>query len=730
MLSKNSFPKIKQVARNIYDVATAQPGSLSMFRSMMQPKCGMPNTSAAENVKRYRGWVYDAVTKNSAERASVPLRLYATRSSGQNKAGMRDGIGKSIGRTITKAERMVLAKSSIGQSARFRNAVDIEEISEHPFLDSFGDSFYDCMMVAMFEELTGNSYTAFELDTLGNPVNPVVLLSQYVKHVIRKGEGIVAYEFGQGVSKIVIPAEQVIHNKFPNPHNPFSGMAPLSAAALAADRDTSMDIYEGALNKIHGRPDFMLTYKDVSMKDLKAYKKEFNAEFKGSGNGGKPMFSGGEATLHNFGFSPREMAFLQGRKITMEQIFGAFGIPVALGKTEGVNRANLEAAILQWTRFTILPRLRMYEDVLNKQLIPLYDEPRLFVAYDNPVPEDREFILKERTANLNNFVTTINEERNADGLEPVEWGDVPVVRSTGLPLGSQPIATTPAKSIDGDSANCSSGGVILKASGAGGDPDDAPDISGGSNTPLNASEKTVSSVTNKMQGTQETDLLKEFDRVSPTESWDDIKFNSTKYTQMYLGEMVGVMNPVWERGLIVGNLSLPDGSRIDVGAFIEQPQAQKFIEKNTFKFLESESESVQNEFRRQLSAGIKDGDSIQAMRKRMTGMFTDERKNARSAMIARSESARAIEMGREASWAESGVVVGKVWDANGDACPFCQAMHGKTVELGGNYWNLGDTMTVDFQGKDIHMSFNYGATPTPPLHPNCRCSLQPQIMDA
>jgi len=652
------------------------------------------------------------------------------RGAGQDKAGRPDSGGNSIGRTITKAERMVLSKATIGQSARFRNAVDIEEISVHPFLDSFNDSYYDCMMIAIFEELTGNSYMAFELDALGLPVDPIVLPSQYVKHIIRKGEGIVAYRFGKGVSKIDIPAERVIHNKFPNPSNPFSGMAPLSAVALAADRDTSMDLYEGALNKNHGRPDFMLSYKDVSMRDLKAYKKEFDAEFQAVQNSGKAMFSGGEATLHNFGFSPREMAFLQGRKITMEQIFGAFGVPPALAKTEGVPRANLESAIFQWTKFTILPRLRMYEAVLNSQLIPLYNEPRLFVAYDNPVPEDREFALKERAANLNNFVTTINEERNSDGMESVEWGDVPIVRSTGLPLGSQPTATTPAKSTSGDTASYSSGGAVQKAAGAGGDPDDAPNIAGGSNTSLNASEKTIADVTNKMQGTQETDLLKEFDRVSPAESWDDIKFNSAKYTQMYLGEMVGVMNPVWERGLIVGNLSLPDGSRIDVGAFIEQPQAQKFVEKNTFKFLESESESVQNEFRRQLSAGIKDGDSVQAMRKRMTGLFTDERKNARSFVIARTESARAIEMGREQSWIESGVVSGKVWDANGDACPFCQAMQKKSIELGGNFFNMGDTLTVNFKGNDIHMPFNYGDVPTPPLHPNCRCSLQPKIIDA
>jgi len=718
---------IKQASGNLLDVLTAQRGTFSGLSMMAGQKMGMPKTTPEANIKRYIGWVYDAINKNSAERASVPLRLYATRGTGQSKAGMRGGIGKSIGRTITKQERMTLAKSTIGQSARFRAAEDIEEISAHPFLDLYNDAWFDLMLTSIFEELTGNSYTAFEFDGMGVPIEPIVLPSQIVKPLIRKGEGIVAYKVGNGIAEITLPADQVVHNRFPNPSSPYVGMAPLTAAALAADRDTDMDLYEGALNKNHARPDFMVALKGegVQRKDLDAYRKEWKAQRGGIGNNGQPLFAAGDVDIKQFGFSPREMAFLQGRKITMEQIFGTFGVPVALGKTEGVNRANLEAAIYQWTRFTIVPRLRMHEAALNSQLIPHYNEPRLFVAYDNPVPEDREAMMKERETNLKNYVVTVNEERATEGLPSVPWGDVPIVQSTGLPLGSP--TPTPAAQPTHRTVTVSSGGIKSMQKG---DPDDAPDISGGANKPPTPDEKKVIKIADDMQAKQGKDVISEFDRVAPSGSYDAMKFSPKSYADEYLAPMTQAMTPAWERGLIVGNLDLPGGAGIDVGAYIEQPQAIKTIEQTTFKFLESEGESVQREFTEKLSAGIKNGDSTQELRKRITGMFTDERRNERGLMIARTESARAIELGREASWKESGVVSAKVWDANGDSCPFCQAMDGKIVEIGQNYFAKGDVFAVEFEGQERRMTLGYSDTPAPPLHPFCRCSLQPQLIDA
>jgi len=716
---QSSLHRIKQAGSNLMGVLSAPHGSLSALQGMCSKKKGEPKTDAQSNVNRYKGWVHAAASLNSGEMATVPLRLYATRGAGQQKAGIRSGIGKSIGRTISKAERAVLAKGTAGQSARFRAAEDIEEITIHPFVVIWGNSFFDRSLSALFGELTGNSYLAWGDGTLGTPEGLTVLPSQYVTPIVAGGE-IVAYKFGKGCQKVTIPAENVAHTRFPNPCNNYLGLAPLSAAAMAADRDVDMDIYEGSLNKNHGRPDFAVILKKdgVTPKEVNSYKKEWQAQWGGVANSGKAMFTGGEVDIKNLGFSPREMAFLQGRKLTADQIFAAFSVPAALARAEGVNRATMETSVYIWHRSGILPRLRMSEAVLNEQLISRYNEPRLFVAYDNPVESDRDFELKKAETMLKNYALTINEARNAEGLESVDWGNVPLVPSSGLEIGTQPQATVvpPMKATK----------AVTKA----GDPDDAPDLAGGPNTGPNSQEKKIMAVTNNMQTDQQRDLMGEFDRVAVTGNYDAIKYAPQSYATKYLDDAVAAMTPAWERGLVVGNIGLPDGSKIDVGAFIDQPQAQEAINKNTLKFLNSEGETIGKDFRSRLSAGIKDGDSIPELRKRIDGMFGTEERNARSLMIARTESARAIELGREASWQESGVVVGKRWDANGDACPFCQSMHGKEIGLSGNYFKMGETLTVNFEGNDVHLPFNYGDTPAPPLHPNCRCVLEPILSEA
>jgi len=63
-----------------------------------------------------------------------------------------------------------------------------------------------------------------------------------------------------------------------------------------------------------------------------------------------------------------------------------------------------------------------------------------------------------------------------------------------------------------------------------------------------------------------------------------------------------------------------------------------------------------------------------------------------------------------------------VWQANRDACPLCQDMHGKTVEISGPFLNKGDQVegdeeTVTLQVKQVR---NH-----PPLHGGCVCSVSP-----
>ncbi len=68
------------------------------------------------------------------------------------------------------------------------------------------------------------------------------------------------------------------------------------------------------------------------------------------------------------------------------------------------------------------------QEALNARLLPMFDPSgRLFVAYDSPVREDEVFAFEQTKAAAESGAITRNEMRATLGLEPVPWGDQPLV---------------------------------------------------------------------------------------------------------------------------------------------------------------------------------------------------------------------------------------------------------------------------------------------------------------
>lgn len=97
----------------------------------------------------------------------------------------------------------------------------------------------------------------------------------------------------------------------------------------------------------------------------------------------------------------------------------------------------------------------------------------------------------------------------------------------------------------------------------------------------------------------------------------------------------------------------------------------------------------------------------------------------RAQAIARTETARAYTDGQIAAWNDTnGVVTGKVWLVSPFACEFCEAAaveFGDTpIPLDQDFYPLG-TQIIGASGKSLTIGFE--AVSGPPLHPNCRCSI-------
>lgn len=125
-----------------------------------------------------------------------------------------------------------------------------------------------------------------------------------------------------------------------------------------------------------------------------------------------------------------------------------------------------------------------------------------------------------------------------------------------------------------------------------------------------------------------------------------------------------------------------------------------------------------------LSEGFDKGEGIPELSKRVRDIF-DIADKSRSEAIARSEALRASNSATVEAYRQSGVVIAKEWltEMDGSACPFCEELDGKVVELNVNYFDKGDSLTVG----DQTMKFDYTDIGEPPAHTNCRCTTIPVL---
>lgn len=106
-------------------------------------------------------------------------------------------------------------------------------------------------------------------------------------------------------------------------------------------------------------------------------------------------------------------------------------------------------------------------------------------------------------------------------------------------------------------------------------------------------------------------------------------------------------------------------------------------------------ETTRDSLARALAEGVAAGENHDTLTGRLGAILDDD---ARAAMVARTESARAMTVAARDSFRENGLG-GRQWLASGDSCPECSDLDGMVV-----------TIDEEFPGGDV------------PLHPNCTCS--------
>ena len=677
-------------------------------------------------VDKYTGWVYACTSKNSTTVAEVPLRLYAVEPQG----GLR---AKAQFKKVDK-QRQNYFRGKSHFSSTLAMGDEIVEITDHPWLDllrkvnDFYNGFEMIELMELFLELTGNAYWLIEKGPNGLPSQIWPLPTQHIEIVKDKNRFISHYLYGvEKDNRERFEVEQVVHFRFPNPNNLFYGVGPMEAARLSADLNIKFDEFEHALLDNGAVMPFVVsTGEDMSKENKERLRADIRKKHGGFKRAGKFGIFGPGAKILPLAASPKDINYSIGHKLTKEKIAAIFGVPLSLLTTEDVNRSNAETGMSAYMRTTIKPRLNRIEQTLNQDIIQKFYDTKLFVAFDDPVPEDRKFALEQQTAELKTQVITINEVRTARGMEEVEWGHKPQVGQGIHTLGEEPLAfpRVPREiiQIEDEPEGEEEQTTHLLPAVTKVQPTEAHEILVGNvrqwiNTTaiIAASYVTEVIVLNHgaldalipwsqirengvelMEPALKTTLNKgatvgvtRMHRLGMTASWNIQNPHAVEWAREFVGRRITVITEQTRSVIrtavadhIRSGLTVPQlQSDIKQMVGLNQPQAKALA---TFKLKLRETG--------ELSEG-----AVNAAGSEYHGRL----KKQRAEMIARTETAAAFAEGNVKSYAENGITK-KEYSAAGDACPICSPHDGRVFELADNELSI-------------------------PLHPSCRCDWLPVV---
>ncbi len=356
-----------------------------------------------------RSWSFVAAYKNGFSVANVPLRLF-----------------KEV-------------KTGDGQK-------ELKPITDHVFLDlmktmnPWFNRFEMLAITQIFLDITGNAYWWLNKDSLGIPREIWYLPSHWVTVIPSKKDFIAGYvlRVPGDPQHVPFPPEEIIQFKNPPLHDPHYGTPPMFGAM--ADVDLNANIKRYGINYMNNdaRPAGVLeTEKSLSDEQYNRLMAAWRLKYGGTSNAGKIAILEKGLAFKQIGSSLKDIDFPNASRSVRDGILAAFGVPASkLGLVEDVNRANAEANDYTYQKETVQPRLILIEEKLNEKFMPIYDTG-LIVKFDNPVPQDKHFRLKEQTEHIKSGYSAIDDERAKDSEEPYKETETekPLIPFNLLPAG-------------------------------------------------------------------------------------------------------------------------------------------------------------------------------------------------------------------------------------------------------------------------------------------------------
>ena len=221
-------------------------------------------------------------------------------------------------------------------------------------------------------------------------------------------------------------AHEIVHFRAPNPRSLLNGYSPLEAMEQTVTLDDELAKQRVSLAQNDSIPPAILsTQSPLGPKDAQRLQEQWEKLHGGRNNRGRiAVLEGATWELHRLGLGPDEIQWNESKQKLWQEVFSGFRVPWSIQGGPEVNKASVEAGERLITTGAVKPRLMRFESAINKWVMPRFGKDIVF-RFDDPTTKDSSFRLTEKELNLRTGYSTVNEERERDGLPTVKWGDAP-----------------------------------------------------------------------------------------------------------------------------------------------------------------------------------------------------------------------------------------------------------------------------------------------------------------
>ena len=467
--------------------------------------------------------------------------------------------------------------------------------------------------------------------------------------------------------------------------------------------------------------------------DFQRFRDEWTAKIKGRFH--KFPIVNFPAKFHQFTVPNKDMQWLEGQKMYMNLVFAMFKLsPAEAGFTEDVNKATAESQERISIKKAIKPILQMLNDMHNRRIIQEeFGFHDVCFKFLDPDISSEQRQRENDVSDLQNGVITVNEVRANRGLDPVEWGDVPMSQQTPQLdfFSSDDAGASPMLSFN------------LKPTRR---KSKKKKTSFKNQTKLENFSKVPRKLPEKIyEGDAETYeefIAAQFDRIKD-KLIASLKRNKVlnksvqKSFGAFLSDLLNLTTTMGFANLVrrfvkkefaKGVELVEDELKQDVGVrdsddmvldslTEQQLNGYTFQDGRAFPGIKGVSDQMQNKILLEVQKGVDNDESIGQVTERIEEVF--ETTKSRAMTIARSETNRIVNSGKLNAYKNSGVPGVKLFSAHldkrtSDVCERLQARYGKQ----------GIPLDAPFIDPDTGKGWL-----APPTHPNCRSTIlfRPQI---